>query len=212
MREGEATAAPASMRLGLTLGLLSTIGPLAIDLYLPALPAMMQDLDATPGELQRTLSIFFFALAAAQIPIGSLSDRLGRRPVIFVGFALFILASVAAAVSQSVESLVALRFAQGFGVCAGTIVSRAIIRDLASGPQAARLMATSFLVIGISPVLAPLIGSYLLHFVTWRGLFIVLACAGVAGIALARWALPESLPPEKRIRAARRSFPHTWRC
>ncbi len=95
------TSLSSQARLGLTLGLLSTLGPLSIDLYLPALPAMIEDLGAAPGELQRTLSVFFFALAAAQIPLGSLSDRFGRKPVIFAGFSLFILACLALARSAS---------------------------------------------------------------------------------------------------------------
>lgn len=200
--EAAATAAVATgsqARLGLTLGVLSAIGPLSIDLYLPALPTMGTDLGAAPNELQRTLSVFFLALGLAQIPIGSLSDRLGRKSVLYAGFGLFIVASLACATSPSVDTLFILRFLQGFGVCAGTTISRAMIRDLASGPQAARLMATSFLVIGVSPVLAPLLGSYLLAFMSWRGLFVLLACAGVLGLALARFALPESLPRAKRL-------------
>jgi DHA1 family bicyclomycin/chloramphenicol resistance-like MFS transporter len=194
-------AAPwgARARLGLTLGVLSAIGPFAIDLYLPALPGMMTELSATPAQMQRTLSLFFLALAAAQIPIGSLSDRVGRKPVLFAGLAVFVVASLACAISPSVDALYASRFVQGLGICAGTILSRAMIRDLASGPEAARLMATSFLVIGVSPVLAPLFGSSLLSFMSWRGLFVVLALAGVFAFLLADRVLPESLPPEKRL-------------
>ena len=202
MEEGEA-AAPAltgsPARFGLTLGVLSSIGPLSVDLYLPALPWMATELHASPGDLQRTLSIFFLALAAAQIPIGSVSDRVGRKPVLVIGFSLFIAASALCATTTSVDALLAFRFLQGFSICAGTVVSRAMIRDLASGPAAARLMATSFLIIGLSPVLAPLLGSYLLQFMTWRGLFDVLALAGAFGLLLAHWAVPESLPPQKRI-------------
>jgi MFS transporter, DHA1 family, multidrug resistance protein len=206
-------AAPwgAQARLGLTLGLLSAIGPLAIDLYLPALPVMTLELSAMPAEMQRTLSLFFLALAAAQIPIGSISDRLGRKPVLFAGLAVFIVASLACAVSSSVDALYASRFVQGLGICAGTILSRAMIRDLASGPEAARLMATSFLVIGVSPVLAPLLGSSLLSFMSWRGLFVVLALAGVFAFLLADRVLPESLPPEKRLKRGTPIFAAYWR-
>ena len=140
---------------GLALGLLSAIGPLAIDLYLPALPTMTRDLNATPGEVQRTLSAFFLALAVAQIPIGSFGDRFGRKLPLYLGLGLFVAASIACAFAPNVQTLVALRFVEGFGVCAGTAVSRAMIRDQFQGHQAARLMAFSFLIIGISPVLAP---------------------------------------------------------
>jgi len=186
-------------RLGLVLGVLSAIGPLSIDLYLPAFPTMARELAASPGEVQRTLSAFFLALAAAQIPIGSFGDRFGRKRPLYLGLGLFVLTSLACAVATSIDSLVALRFVQGFSVCAGTAVSRAIIRDVAVGPDAARLMAMTFLVIGISPVLAPLAGSYLLMAMSWRGLFVVLAGAGLAGLAIARFCVPESLPPERRL-------------
>jgi MFS transporter, DHA1 family, multidrug resistance protein len=195
------------MRLGLTLGALSAIGPLSIDLYLPALPSMASELGAAPGELQRTLSVFFLALGLAQIPIGSLSDRLGRKPVLYVGFCLFIVVSLGCAASPSVGALLLLRFLQGFAICAGTIVSRAMIRDVASGPQAARLWATSFLVIGISPVVAPFVGSYLLSFMSWRGLFVVMAAGGLAGLLLARFALTESLPRTNRLPRGTPVFP-----
>lgn len=183
---------------GLALGLLSAIGPLAIDLYLPALPTMTRDLHATPGEVQRTLSAFFLALAVAQIPIGSFGDRFGRKLPLYLGLGLFIVASVACAFAPSVHALVALRFVEGFGVCAGTAVSRAMIRDQHQGHQAARLMAFSFLIIGISPVLAPLVGSWLLGVTSWRGLFLILAGLGVLGLIVAA-VLPETLPPERRI-------------
>jgi MFS transporter, DHA1 family, multidrug resistance protein len=189
----------AHARLGLTLGAVSAVGPLSIDLYLPALPAMASELGAAPGDLQRTLSVFFLALALAQIPIGSLSDRVGRKPVLYAGFSLFVVATLGCAASPSVGALLVLRFLQGFAICAGTVVSRAMIRDVTSGPAAARLMATSFLIIGISPVVAPFLGSHLLSFMSWRGLFVALAVAGVAGLLLARFALAESLPPAKRL-------------
>jgi DHA1 family bicyclomycin/chloramphenicol resistance-like MFS transporter len=183
---------------GLALGLLSAIGPLAIDLYLPAMPTMTQDLHASPGEVQRTLSAFFLALALAQIPIGSFGDRFGRKLPLYLGLGLFILASIACAFAPSAPILVALRFVQGFCVCAGTAVSRAMIRDLHQGHQAARLMAFSFLIIGISPVLAPAAGSWLLGVMAWRGLFLVLALLGAGGLLVAA-ALPETVPPERRV-------------
>ena len=127
------------LKTGLALGLLSAIGPLAIDLYLPAFPTMARDLHASPGEVQRTLSAFFLALAAAQIPIGSLGDRFGRKRPLYLGLAVFVAASIACAFATSAPLLVGLRFVQGFGVCAGTAVSRAMIRDLQSGHRAARL-------------------------------------------------------------------------
>ena len=186
------------LKTGLALGLLSAIGPLAIDLYLPAFPTMVKDLHASPGEVQRTLSAFFLALALAQIPVGSFGDRFGRKLPLYLGLGLFVLMSIACAFATSAPMLVAMRFVQGFGVCAGTAVSRAMIRDLQSGHKAARLMAISFLIIGISPVLAPAIGSFLLGIMGWRQLFFVMAALGAGGLVVAA-ALPETLPPERRI-------------
>ena len=186
------------LKTGLALGLLSVIGPLAIDLYLPAFPTMARELHASPGEVQRTLSAFFLALAAAQIPVGSFGDRFGRKLPLYLGLGLFVLTSIACAFATSAPELVGLRFVQGFGVCAGTAVSRAMIRDLQSGHKAARLMALSFLIIGISPVLAPAVGSFLLSVMPWRGLFLVMAGLGVGGLLVAAL-LPETLPRERRI-------------
>lgn len=188
-----------STRLGLVLGVLSALGPLAMDLYLPAFPMMVRDLASSPGEVQRTLSVFLLALACAQIPVGSLSDRYGRKLALYCGIGLFVVASVACAIAMRVETLQMLRFVQGFGICAGTVVSRAMIRDVTSGHEAARLMAVSFLVIGISPVLAPLAGQLLLNVMSWRGLFVVLALAGAMSLAVVRFKLVESLPMERCI-------------
>lgn len=194
-----AAGEPGLWRLGLGLGLLSALGPVSIDLYLPAFPRIADDLNATPGDVQRTLSAFLFALACAQIPIGSFGDRFGRKAPLFLGLGLFVLASIACALAPTIDALIAMRFVQGAGVCAGTAVARAMIRDMRTGHEAARLMAASFLIIGISPILAPLAGSALLTLMSWRGLFGVLAVLGVPALALAWLALPETLPPEQRV-------------
>jgi len=188
-----------SFVFGIALGFLSVLGPLSIDLYLPAMPEMAQALGTTNGAVQRTLSAFFLALAAAQIPIGSFGDRFGRRRPLAIGLALFVLASIGCATAQRVETLIAWRFLQGCGACAGTAVARAMIRDLHSGHEAARLMALSFLIIGISPVLAPYLGSVLLTLLPWRGLFLLLGGLGLVALACAWSLLPESLPRERRL-------------
>ena len=188
----------ATWRPGLALGLLSCLGPLSIDLYLPAFPHIARDFGATPSEVQRTLSVFLLALAVAQIPIGSFSDRHGRKLTLYIGLSIFVVASLSCAASRSIDMLIAQRFVQGCSICAGTAVSRAMIRDLRSGAAAAQLMAFTFLIIGLSPVLAPLIGSYLLILMPWRGLFAVLAMTGILGLLVVRFALVESLPAERR--------------
>ncbi|MBJ7444773.1 MAG: multidrug effflux MFS transporter [Sphingobium sp.] len=188
-----------SLLLGIGFGFLSSLGPLAIDLYLPAMPGMARELAADSGAVQRTLSAFFLGLALAQIPLGTLGDRFGRRWPLIGGLTLFIVASTACALATSLEQLIAFRFLQGMGACAGTSSVRAMIRDRHSGHRAAQLMAFTFLVIGISPVLAPLAGSYLLQLTSWRGLFGLLAGGGLVAIVAVLLFLPESLPPERRL-------------
>ncbi|MBA4090701.1 MAG: adenylate cyclase [Sphingobium sp.] len=188
-----------SLLLGIAFGFLSSLGPFAIDLYLPAMPGMARAMAADSGAVQRTLSAFFLGLALAQIPLGSLGDRFGRRRPLIGGLALFTIASIACAMATSLTMLVACRFLQGMGACAGTSSVRAMIRDRHSGHRAAQLMAFTFLIIGISPVLAPLAGSYLLQIMPWRGLFLLLAGGGIVALVAVALRLPESLPPEKRL-------------
>lgn len=187
-----------TLLLGIAFGFLSSLGPFAIDLYLPAMPGMAQAMAADSGAVQRTLSAFFLGLALAQIPLGTLGDRYGRRRPLIGGLLLFAVASIACAMATSLTMLIACRFLQGMGACAGTSSVRAMIRDRHSGHRAARLMAFTFLIIGISPVLAPLAGSYLLQAMSWRGLFLLLAGGGVVALVAVAAFLPESLPPERR--------------
>jgi DHA1 family bicyclomycin/chloramphenicol resistance-like MFS transporter len=189
------------MKLGLLLGLLAGLGPLAIDLYLPAFPTLAQELQATPAAVQLSMVSFFLALALGQLPYGALADRYGRRGPLLGGLALFMLTSVGCALAPSIRWLIVLRFLQGLGGCAGTIIARSIIRDLHSGAAAARLMATMFLVLGVSPIFAPLAGSLLLHWVGWRGLFVVIAALVALAAALVALVLPETHPPERRAAA-----------
>ncbi|WP_284278647.1 multidrug effflux MFS transporter, partial [Sphingobium jiangsuense] len=189
-----------TLLFGIALGFLSTLGPFAIDLYLPAMPVMAQALAADSGAVQRTLSAFFLGLAVAQIPMGSLGDRFGRRRPLMGGLLLFMATSLACAMTTDLDQLVMLRFLQGMAACAGTSSVRAMIRDMHSGHSAARLMAFTFLVIGISPVLAPLAGSFLLKLMPWRGLFLILAAAGAIAALTVALLLPETLPPERRSR------------
>ncbi|KQN08023.1 adenylate cyclase [Sphingobium sp. Leaf26] len=188
-----------TLLLGIAFGFLSSLGPFAIDLYLPAMPGMAQAMAADSGAVQRTLSAFFLGLALAQIPLGTLGDRYGRRRPLIGGLLLFAAASIACAMATSLDMLIACRFLQGMGACAGTSSVRAMIRDRHSGHRAAQLMAFTFLIIGISPVLAPLAGSILLQSMSWRGLFLLLAGGGVVALVAVSIFLPESLPPERRL-------------
>jgi len=187
-----------TVRLAAILGLLSAIGPAAIDLYLPALPSLERDLETSVAGAQTTLSVYFLAFGIAQLFYGPLADRHGRKPPIYAGLALFVVGSIGCALAPSIGWLTAMRFVQGCGGAAVMVIPRAIVRDLHTGPQATRLMATIMLVVSVSPMLAPLAGSALIAFGDWRLLFTVLAVTGLLGLLLTRSALPETLAPAQR--------------
>ncbi|RAR85628.1 DHA1 family bicyclomycin/chloramphenicol resistance-like MFS transporter [Paracidovorax anthurii] len=186
--------------MALVLGLLSAIGPFAIDMYLPALPEIGRGLGAQVGAVQWSLTVFFVSLGAGQLLYGPVSDRVGRKPPLFFGLGLFTLASVGCALATNIETLLALRFLQGLGAAAGMVVPRAVVRDLHTGHEAARLMSLLMLVFSVSPLLAPLAGSGVIALAGWRGVFWVVAGAALAGLVLVRSALPETLPPSDRAR------------
>ena len=139
-------------RIAVVLGLLSAVGPFAIDMYLPALPSIGGDLAASPGAVQMTLLIFFLTIGFGQLLVGPLADMFGRKPPLYVGLAMFLAGSVGAALSPTVEWLILFRFVQGLGACAGMTVPRAIVRDLHTGTEAAKLMSMLMLVFSISPI------------------------------------------------------------
>ncbi|PWS34610.1 Bcr/CflA family drug resistance efflux transporter [Falsiroseomonas bella] len=192
--------AHASRRLAALLASLTALGPLGVDMYLPAFPAMALDLSADPSAVQRTLAAFLFGMAAGQLVVGPLSDRFGRRSPLLAGLALFALASAGCALAASAEALAWLRLAQALGGCAGMVVARAVVRDVADEREAVRMMATLMLVMGAAPILAPMAGGLLLAAFGWRSIFWALAAYALAAIVLIAVALPESLPPERRRR------------
>ena len=185
--------------LALVLGLLSAIGPFAIDMYLPALPEIGRSLGADVGEVQLSLIVFFVSLGLGQLLYGPVSDILGRKPPLYFGLGLFALASVGCALATDIHMLVALRFLQGLGAAAGGVIPRAIVRDLHTGTEAARLMGLLMLVFSVSPILAPLSGSAVIAVTGWRGVFWVVALAAVAGLALLRGAVAETRTPDQRV-------------
>jgi DHA1 family bicyclomycin/chloramphenicol resistance-like MFS transporter len=184
--------------LALLLGGLSAFGPLSLDMYLPGLPQLGRDLDASASATQLTLTACLAGLALGQLVAGPLSDRLGRRRPVLVGVALYAAASLLCALSPSIAVLILLRFVQGAAGAAGIVIGRAVVRDLYEGDAAARLFSSLMLVGGVAPILAPVIGGQLLRVTDWRGIFVVLAGLGAALLAAAFAALPESLPPERR--------------
>ena len=187
------------LRLALILGLLSAIGPFAIDMYLPALPAIGANLGASVGAVQWSLTAFFLSLGAGQLLYGPVSDMLGRKVPLYFGLGIFTVASIGCALASNIETLVALRFLQGFGAAAGMAIPRAVVRDLHTGNEAARLMSLLMLVFSVSPILAPLVGSGVIAVTGWRGVFWMVTLAALAGLVLVYTKLDETRPPEQRV-------------
>ena len=179
-------------RTALVLGLLSAIGPFAIDMYLPALPSIGQSLGASVGAVQASLTAFFIALGVGQMVYGPVSDALGRKLPLYFGLALFALASVGCALAPDIHTLIALRFVQGLGASAGMVVPRAVVRDLHTGVDAARLMSLLMLVFSVCPILAPLAGSFLIELAGWRSVFWAVTLAAILGLGLLATSLPET--------------------
>jgi MFS transporter, DHA1 family, multidrug resistance protein len=188
----------ARLRLVLVLGALIALGPFTIDMYLPALPTISTDLLTSSATVQLTLTGTLLGLGLGQLIIGPLSDRFGRRMPLLAGTAVHVIASALCLIAPSIEVLGGLRVLQGLGAAAGSVIALAIVRDLYTGRAAATLLSRLILVMGVSPVIAPTVGGYVLAFTSWRGVFAVLAVIGLVLIPVAARALPETLPPERR--------------
>ncbi len=174
------------------LGGLTAFAPLSIDLYLPALPSIGTAFSAAPGEVQLSLASFFLGLAIGQAFYGPIADRFGRKRPLFAGLVIFIVTSAGCALASSIEMLIVLRFFQAFGACAGPVISRAVVRDLFEAREAVRVFSLLLLVMGIAPVLAPLLGGQIVDWFEWRMVFWVLTAAGVAALAGSVWRLQET--------------------
>jgi MFS transporter, DHA1 family, multidrug resistance protein len=192
-------AARPAARTVVVLGGLTMFGPLSLDLYLPALPQLADDLNASASAAQLSITACLVGLAVGQLVAGPLSDRLGRKRPLMIGLVAYLLASVACALAPSVTVLIVLRLIQGLGGAAGIVISRAIARDLYSGSALMIFFSRLLLVAGLAPVLAPILGGQLSRIMSWRGIFGVLAGFG-AVLLLAGWfGLKETLPPERRV-------------
>jgi len=185
-------------RTALVLGLISAIGPFAIDMYLPALPSIGHSLGASIGAVQASLMSFFIALALGQLVYGPASDMLGRKPPLYFSLTLFVLGSVGCALAPDIQTLVALRFVQGLGASAGMVICRAIVRDLHTGVDAARLMSLLMLVFSVAPILAPLAGSLLIEWSSWRSVFWAVMLIAVAALVVMATSLAETRPAADR--------------
>ena len=184
--------------LAILLALLGMLGPFSIDTYIPAFAAIGQSLQATPVQMQQTLSAYLLGFAFMNLFHGALSDSFGRRPVILWGLALFALASVGCALSQSVGQLIFFRALQGFSTGAGIVVSRAVIRDMFPPHEAQRVMSQVNIFFGVAPAVAPMIGGLIAQYLNWHAIFWFLVAVGVL-LWLANWRLlPETLHASHR--------------
>ena len=180
------------------LAALATLGPFSIDAYLPAFAGIQASLNATPLEIQQTLSGYLFAFGVMFLFHGALSDSFGRRPVILVALVVYTVASVGAAIADSVQSLIIWRVVQGLSVGAGMVVGRAMIRDLFGPEDAQRLMSLVTLFFGLAPAIAPIIGGFLFVALGWRAVFWFLAAVGLLLVVVSVRLLPETLPEGAR--------------
>ncbi len=168
------------------LGLLTAVAPLSIDTYLPAMPALARQFAVDPAHVQYSLSLFFVGLGFGQLLYGPVSDRHGRRPVMYFGLALYLAASLACALSISINMLIVARLVQGLGAAAGPVMARAIVRDRFEGSKAASVMSFVVMVMGAAPLIAPMIGSMILFFGEWQLIFWMLVGYSVVALAASR--------------------------
>lgn len=196
--EGPPAAPRQGLALELLLGTLSAFAPMSIDMYLPAFPSIGRELGAGPDRVQLTLASFFVGLAFGQLATGPLIDRFGRTRPLYAWLVLYVLGSVGCALAPSIEALVGFRALQAFGGASGLVVARAVVRDLNSGAAAARMLSRLVLVMGVAPILAPLVGGLLLRVSGWRAIFGTLAAFGALTLAAVLAWLPETLPPAAR--------------
>ncbi|MCB5943887.1 multidrug effflux MFS transporter [Acidocella sp. KAb 2-4] len=184
-------------RLPLLLGFLIAIGPVSTDMYLPAFPQIAREFHNAAAP-QYSLAAYFVGLAIGQMTQGALSDRLGRRVPLLAGLVLYTFATIGCWLSWSVSSLVVFRFLTALGASAGTVIPRAMVRDLADGPEAAKLFSKLMLVMGVAPITAPMLGAAVVGWLSWRVIFAVCALYGVVAVVLAWRYLPDTLPRERR--------------
>jgi len=184
---------PDTLALTVVLALLTALGPLSTDMYLPSLPAIAAGLGASTGQAQMTLSAFLLGFAAGQFFYGPISDRVGRRPVLLFGLGLFTLASLICALSPNIETLIGARFLQALGASGPIVLGRAIVRDFYEGARAGRELSRMGTIMGVVPALAPILGGLIAQFSHWRMTFgvMILCGAGLAATVLLR--LPESI-------------------
>jgi len=190
---------PTSSRLPILLGFLIAVGPVSTDMYLPSFPAIAHDF-ANPAAPQISLAAYFVGLAFGQMTQGALSDRLGRRGPLLAGIVIYTFASIGCACAWSVPSLALFRFLAALGASAGIVIPRAMVRDLTDGPAAAKMYSQLMLVMGVAPIVAPMLGALFVVFTSWRMIFVFAAAYGVLALAAIWFLLPDTLPVARRTR------------
>ncbi|MND90104.1 Bicyclomycin resistance protein [compost metagenome] len=193
----------------LILGALSAFGPLAIDFYLPAFPAMAQAFATDEKHVQATLAAYFLGLSIGQLAYGPVADRFGRRKPLMFGVTLFTLASLACAYAPNLDTLVVARFIQALGGCAGMVLSRAIVSDKCDPVASAKVFSQLMLVMGLAPILAPMLGGVLVNLAGWQSIFLALSLFSAGCLLAVSLGLPESLPehiPRQPLSGALRQY------
>jgi len=198
MHSSASASPPPSFWLIPLLGALVAFAPLSIDMYLSAFPQLARDFPALPGVAQYSLAMYLVGMSVGQIFYGPFSDRCGRKLPLYVGLGVYVAGSIGCALATSPAMLLACRFLQAAGGCAGVVIPMAMVRDLFDHQSSARTLSRLMLVMGVAPILAPWIGSHVLAAWGWRAIFWVLACYGLLALGAVRFTLPESLPAERR--------------
>ena len=180
----------------LILGLLSALGPFSIDMYLPGFPTLAADLNTSVDQVSYSLSSFFIGICIGQLICGPLLDRFGRKKPLYVGLVIYIVASVACAMSNSVEQLIVFRFLQALGGCVGMVAPGAIVRDSFPAKENAKVFSMLILILGVSPIIAPTVGSFVIAVFGWQAVFVILSSMGALLLIVVTFFLPESKQPD----------------
>lgn len=181
------------------LGMLSAIGPFSIDMYLPGFPAIAADLQTSVAHIALSLSSFFIGISAGQLLYGPLLDRYGRKKPLYIGLTLYLLSSIGCALCTSADALIALRLLQALGGCVGMVAARAMVRDLFPVQENAKIFSLLMLVIGVSPIIAPTLGGYVISNFGWHSIFIILTIMSAIILAAVHFILPESRKPDLSV-------------
>lgn len=200
-----------NLRFVLILGALSAFGPLAIDFYLPAFPAMAQVFATDEQHIQTTLAAYFLGLSIGQLAYGPVADRFGRRKPLLFGVTLFTLASLACAYAPNLDTLIVARFVQALGGCAGMVLSRAIVSDKCDAVASAKVFSQLMLVMGLAPILAPMLGGVLVNLAGWQSIFLALSLFSAACLLAVSLGLPESFPADMPRQPLSGAFRQYWR-